>query len=423
MTQPFQYQNNTLTCEGLPLDRLAERYGTPLYVYSRPAIVERCRMIEAALGDIPHIAYYAVKANANPELMQAIAGEHFGADVGSRGELFLALRAGFAPEKISFSGVGKRDDEIEEALHQGIHAFNVESAEEIEVISAVASRLGKRARILLRVNLDIDAGGHAYISTSRRQNKFGVPHAQAPAMLRWASGLPSVEVQGVHSHIGSQITDVGTFLAAARALVETVRAVRDAGVPVRELDFGGGYGVRYHGALSHPGLPEEQPDHPVIPVPEMVKAIIPVLRQAGCTVAVQPGRSIVGEAGALIVRVLYRKQGEGKTFIIVDGAMNDLIRPSLYGAHHQVVPVTLRGEAAERVDVVGPVCESGDFFAQDRPVPRSVRGDTLAILSAGAYGYVIASNYNARLRAAEVLLETGGATLIRPREALEDLLP
>jgi diaminopimelate decarboxylase len=242
-------------------------------------------------------------------------------------------------------------------------------------------------------------------------------------MLRWASSLPSVEVQGVHSHIGSQITDVGTFLAAARSLVETVRAVRDAGVPVRELDFGGGYGVQYHGALSHPGLPEERPDHPVIPVPEMLKTILPVLRQAGCTVAVQPGRSIVGEAGALIVRVLYRKQGEGKTFIIVDGAMNDLIRPSLYGAHHQVVPVTLRGEAAETVDVVGPVCESGDFFAQDRPVPRSVRGDMLAVLSAGAYGYVIASNYNARLRAGEVLLETGGATLIRPREGLEDLLP
>jgi diaminopimelate decarboxylase len=283
--------------------------------------------------------------------------------------------------------------------------------------------VGRRAGLLLRVNLDIDAGGHAYISTSRKQNKFGVPHGQAPAILRWAAGLPAVDVVGVHSHIGSQITETGTFLAAARSLVEIVRALREAGVPVRELDFGGGYGVRYHGFLAHPALPEEHPERSVPTAAEMLEAILPVLRPTGCTIAVQPGRSIVGEAGVLLVRVLYRKQGEGKMFIVVDGGMNDLIRPSLYGAHHQIVPVVLRGRAIEIVDVVGPVCESGDFFAQDRPLPGVDRGETLAVLSAGAYGYVLSSNYNARLRASEVLLDGGGATLIRPREELEDLLP
>ena len=422
MPEPtFTYQNGELCCESVPLGDAAERYGSPLYVYSRRAIVERCLEIEGAFGKEVHLVCYAVKANANPAILRLVREQGLGADVGSRGELHLALQAGFRPDRITFSGVGKRDDEIEEALARGIHALAVESSQEIDVINGIAGRRGTTGKILLRINLDIDAGGHAYISTSTKQNKFGVPYRQAREVLLRAAALPHIDVRGVHSHIGSQITNVEVFLRGARLLAGLVRELRAAGLRLPDLDFGGGYGVRYHGFLHHPALPVEQGEHPGLSAAEMIRMVLPILSETGCRLSIQPGRAIVAESGALVVRVLYRKETGEKTFIIVDGGMNDLIRPSLYHAYHQVVPVRLHEAPRERVDVVGPVCESGDFFAKDRPLPRTGRGDLLALMGAGAYGYVIASNYNARLRPAEVMVDGGSMILIRKRECLEDL--
>ena len=417
----LQYRDNLLFCESLPLTSVAVSCGTPVYVYSSRAILDRCRAIEEAFDSEPHLTCYAVKANANRELLHLIAGAGLGADVGSRGELYLALEAGFPPEKITFSGVGKRDDEMAYALEKGIFAYNVESLQELEVLSQIAGSMGARARVLLRVNLDIDAGGHAYISTSRRQNKFGIPVDQVHGVLERAMALGHLEVRGIHSHIGSQITNVEVFFSAARSLAALVRELRARGIPVPHLDFGGGYGIRYRGFLSHPDLPEEHSDSDAVSAPEMIRRVLPLLRETGCHLSFQPGRAIVAEAGVLVTKVLYRKEGHGKTFVVVDGGMNDLIRPSLYHAHHQVVPLQLANAPHEVVDVVGPVCESGDFFAQNRPLPRVSRGEYVAMLCAGAYGYVLTSNYNARVRPAEVLVEGSTYRIIRGRESVEDL--
>ena len=417
----YAYQDRRLWVESVALQHLAEQYGTPLYVYSRRAILEDIRRIEEAFGGAPHLTYYAVKANANRVLLRMIAGEGLGADVGSKGELYLALTTGFAPQKITFSGVGKRDDEIAFALEHRILAFNVESTEEIEAINQVAREMGARASILLRVNLDIDAGGHAYVSTSLRHNKFGMPHTRALEVLRWASGLSHIEVRGVHSHIGSQILRPATFLKAAEAVAAVVQTLRKGGVPVHDVDFGGGYGIQYHGFIVHPELPHEVPEDPALSTAELLRPALPVLRSIGCTLSIEPGRSIVAHGGVLLTRVLYRKETAEKVFLIVDGAMNDLIRPSLYHSHHQVVPLVLNGAPHETVDVVGPVCESGDFFAHDRAIPRMQRGDLLALMCAGAYGYAQSSNYNARPRPAEILVSGHTHTVIRPRETIEDL--
>ena len=417
----FAYQHRELLCENLPLQIVAEKYGTPLYVYSRQTILDGCGSIESAFGTRKHLTCYAVKANANSSILKLLAAKGLGADVGSKGELYLSLRAGFRPEAISFSGVGKRDDEIEYALANGVHGFNVESVQEIEVINEIARRLGKRGGILLRVNLDIDAGGHAYISTSKRQNKFGVPFQHAREVLLAAVALPHIEVLGVHSHIGSQITNIDVFVKAAHSIVRLVAELREAGLAIPELDFGGGYGVQYHGFVHHPGIPAETPERPGHTTAEMLHAVLPILETTGCVLSIQPGRAIVAQAGVLLVRVLYRKETEEKKFIIVDGGMNDLLRPSLYHAHHQIVPIKLQDVPNEIVDVVGPVCESGDFFAQGRLLQRVDRGDLLALMTAGAYGYVLSSNYNARLRPAEVLVDGNSHTLIREREVLDKL--
>jgi diaminopimelate decarboxylase len=403
------------------MDTLAVQFGTPLYVYSRKSILVHCNEIEEAFGAVPHLTCYAVKANANREILRLIAARGLGADVGSGGELALALAAGFPAERITFSGVGKRDDEILEALDRGIRAFNVESEEEIRVINDLAIARGTVAGVLLRVNLDIDAGGHAYVSTSKRQNKFGVPRDSVLPILREAQELPHIAVRGIHSHIGSQILQAEVFVRAARSLAALVEELRAADIPIRDLDFGGGFGIQHRGVIRHDGLPEEQPESAVLSPASVIRAVLPILRGTGCNLAIQPGRSITGQAGALLVRVLYRKEGQGKAFIIVDGGMNDLIRPSLYQAYHQIVPARLDGAVHETVDVVGPVCESGDFFAQGRVMPRLKRGDLLVILCAGAYGFVLSSNYNARLRVAEVLVDGSGAAIVRQRETLEDL--
>jgi len=417
----LRYHRGALHCEEVPLADLAERAGTPLYVYSSAAVVERCRAVESAFGGRPHLTCYAVKANSNRHLLRLIAAEGLGADVNSVGEMAMALDAGFAPSMITFSGVGKRDDEIAFGLEHDILAFNAESEQELDVLDAIAARAGRRARVLVRVNLDIDAGGHAYISTSLKQNKFGVSRENVLAALRRASTLPHLELRGIHSHIGSQILKAATFRSAASALAGLVGEVRRAGMPVHEVDFGGGFGVQYQGALASPGLPDEPALRPDFSFASVLPEVMDILAPAGVAVSFQPGRSIVAEAGVLLTRVLYRKESGGKTFLVVDGGMNDLLRPSLYNAYHQIVPVRLDGAAAEEVDVVGPLCESGDFFAKGRKLPRSVRGDLLALLGAGAYGYVLASNYNARPRGAEVLVDGASWRVIRERERIEDL--
>ncbi|MGB6122361.1 MAG: diaminopimelate decarboxylase, partial [Bacteroidota bacterium] len=306
-------------------------------------------------------------------------------------------------------------------LEKNILAYHVESLQELDVINHIAGSMGARARVFLRVNLDIDAGGHEYISTSRKQNKFGIPADRVRDVVSRAREMSHVELNGVHSHLGSQITDVEVFLRGARALAALVGELRGEGIAVPGLDFGGGFGVRQHGVVSHPSLPEDQTESGYLPAQEVIGKILPVLRETGCHLSIQPGRSIVAEAGTLLTKVLYRKETDGKTFVVVDGGMNDLIRPSLYNAHHQIVPLKIADDDHETVDVVGPVCESGDFFAQGRSLPRVLRGDHLAILSAGAYGYVLSSNYNSRLRASEVLVEGNSYRVIREREKLTDL--
>lgn len=417
----YTYRDRQLLVESVPFQQLAEAYGTPLYVYSKQTILDDVHRIESAFADIPHRTYYAVKANANRAVLRLIASEGLGADAGSRGELYLALAAGFPPQRITFSGVGKRDDEIAYALDNHILAFYAESTQEIEVINQIAGEKGMRAAILLRVNLDIDAGGHAYVSTSMKHNKFGIPHGSAPDVLRWAAGLPHIEVRGIHSHIGSQILRPMVFLRAAEAVAEVVGKLRAGGIPVHDLDFGGGFGVQYHGYLTDPALPHEVSEAPAISSGVLLAPALKVLQGLGCTISIQPGRALIAHAGVLLTRILYRKETATKTFLIVDAAMTDLIRPSLYHAHHQIVPLVLNHTPHETVDVVGPVCESSDFLAQDRLLPRMQRNDMLAVMCAGAYGFAMSSTYNARPRIPEVLVDAGTHTLVRPRERVEDL--
>jgi len=421
LTSVFSYRDNLLFCENVSLTSLGSSFGTPLYVYSKRAIRENCMAIESAFHGHEHLTTYAVKANSNVHLLKLVAAQGLGADVGSKGELLLALASGFSPATISFSGVGKRDDEIEEALNKDILAFNVESEQEIEIINTIAERLGKVAKILLRLNLDIDAGTHAYISTSRKQNKFGVPSHKAGEILNKAQQLSNIEVRGIHSHIGSQKTSIESFVAAATALRTIVNELRAQQIPVHDLDFGGGFGVQYHGVMVDPQLPYEKSETKAPPVASFIEAVLPILKETGCNISIQPGRSIIANPGVLLTKVLYRKETEEKTFIIVDAGMNDLIRPSLYQAHHQIVPLELKNSKFESVDVVGPCCESGDFLATDRAMPQLGRGDELAVLCAGAYGFVLSSNYNARLRPAEVLVDGEHSEIIREREHYDDV--
>jgi diaminopimelate decarboxylase len=407
--------------ESQTLQSVAEKFGTPLYVYSKQSIIDHCRNIEQAFAGHDHTTFYAVKANSNRAILRVIAEQGLGADVGSKGEAYLAQSSGFPAQKITFSGVGKRDDEIMYGLQHDLLAFNVESREEIEILNGIAATMGKSARILLRVNLDIPAGGHAYVSTSTKQNKFGIDLRRALEVLRWAQSLSNIEVKGIHSHVGSQIVKVETFERAARSLMGLVQQIQKANMPVQDLDFGGGFGVQYRGYVSHPRLPLEEPEENNLSAATMVKVVVPLLKTTGCRISIQPGRSIVAHAGVLLVRVLYRKVTDEKVFVVVDGGMNDLIRPSLYQAYHQIVPLQVTGAPFETADVVGPLCESGDFFAIDRVMPRVQRGDVLAIMCAGAYGYVLSSNYNARPRPAEVLVDGDTCTVIRGRETIEQL--
>lgn len=417
------YRENELYCEDVPVRELAEEYGTPLYVYSKNRILHNYRAIAGTLEGLDGLVCYALKANSNSSILKMLAEAGAGADVVSAGEVFLALKAGFAPERIAFAGVGKREDELAYALDQGVRLFNVESIPELQLLSLVALRRNLTARISLRINPDIDAQSHPYITTGLPGNKFGIEATQAPHVYALAATLPGIDVAGVHLHIGSQITKAEPFLAAANFLATFVPKMRQAGIALRHIDFGGGFGVRYHHALRHEALPSEEAGLDTVASPaEILTQVRSILEPLGGSLWLEPGRSVVADAGLLLTRVLYLKENSVKKFVIVDAAMTDLLRPSLYNAHHQVVPALISTYEHEVVDVVGPVCETGDFMARDRLINRAAHGDLLAILTTGAYGFVNTSRYNARPRPAEVLVNGDRVRLVRPRETFEDLL-
>jgi diaminopimelate decarboxylase len=407
--------DSTLHCEGLPLPKLAERYGTPLYVYSATTIRERLESFENAFRDVPHTICYSVKANSNLSILRLLAREGCGFDVVSGGELERVLAVDRrAARKTVFSGVGKTRGEMTAALKAGILLFNVESESELWALAECAAQLRKIARIGLRVNPDVAADTHPYISTGLHKHKFGVPIATARALYAKASGVRYLKVAGVSVHIGSQITDVAPFAETADRVAEFIRELRSDGHEVDYVDTGGGLGISYR---------EQEVEFQEY-VARYARAVANPLRGLKLHLLLEPGRSIVGPAGALITSVLYRKQNDGKRFLVVDAAMNDLIRPALYAAYHEIVPVVQPKNPSTRkeiLDVVGPVCESGDFFARDRELPRVEEGSLLAILDAGAYGMVLASNYNTRPRPAEVLVSGKSVKLIRRRERLREL--
>ena len=397
-------------CEGVSLADVAARAGTPCYVYSSRTIVENYRAYDEALAGIPHRVCYSLKANSSLGVVHLLAQAGAGFDIVSGGELYRVLKAGGDAGGVVFSGVGKTADEVEYALAEGIHSFNCESEAELALIDALAARRGVRARAAVRVNPDVSPETHPYIVTGLRENKFGIAIAEVEEVYERARELRNVVLDGVSCHIGSQILDAESILEAVDKMVALVERLRARGIAIRSLDLGGGLGVAY------------RPDERSPEIGAFVAAIRPKVEGRNLFVALEPGRSIVGEAGVLLTRVLYRKCSPSKEFIVVDAAMNDLIRPALYQAHHEIVPVQPRAGKAMVVDVVGPVCESGDFFARDRKLGPVEPGDLVALLDAGAYGMVQSSNYNSRPRAAEVLVEGAKARLIRRRETVADLL-
>ncbi|MBI1845719.1 MAG: diaminopimelate decarboxylase [Candidatus Rokubacteria bacterium] len=407
----FAYRSGELCCEGVPLRRLADTTGTPTYVYSAATLRDSYAAYERAFREVPHVICYALKANGSLAVVSTLARLGAGADIVSGGELFLALRAGVPPGKIIFSGVGKTREEMREALKAGILQFNVESASELAALDEVARAMGTRAPVALRVNPDVDPQTHPYIATGLRTSKFGVPIAEALQLYERAAGMDGLRITGAQMHIGSQLTKAAPFADAVARLGALVKSLRERSVEMQSVDVGGGLGIVYDA---------ETPPSPA----EYAATLLPVLRELGLTVLLEPGRSLVGEAGVLLSRVLYRKTTGAKQFVVVDAAMNDLIRPSLYQAYHAIRPVSEARMAGptETVDVVGPVCESGDFLARERTMPRVEENDLVAVMSAGAYAFAMASNYNARPRPAEVLVDGDRYTIVRRRETFEDLV-
>lgn len=408
--EQFQHRGGELYCESVALRQIAEALGTPTYVYSKTAILESFRAYDRAFAEVPHLVCYAMKANSNLAILAALAKAGAGVDVVSGGELFRALRAGVPAKRIIFAGVGKTREEMREALKAEILAFNVESSAELRVLDQVAQEMGARAPVSLRVNPDVDPETHPYISTGLRSSKFGIPAADALNEYEAAAAMAGIEVMGVQMHIGSQLTKTSPFADSVARVAAVVKELRERRIEIKTVDVGGGLGIRYKD--------ETPPSHA-----EYARTLLPALRELEVTVLMEPGRSIVGNAGVLLTRALYRKKTPDKRFLIVDAAMNDLIRPSLYEAYHEIRPVKeTAGAPMETVDVVGPVCESGDFLALDREMPEVAEGDLLAVMSAGAYGFAMASQYNARPRAAEVLVEGATYRVVRRRETYDDLI-
>lgn len=418
--------SNILCCEDISLKRLAEEFGTPLYVYSQAQLLKNFRAFKKAISDSEpkNFVSYAVKANSNIEILKLLASEGAGASVVSGGELRVALLAGFDPNKITFDGPGKTDAEIKFALESNIYAIDIESFQELDVVNEIAKDLNKKARICIRVNPHIDAKTHPYISTGLSENKFGIPIDDSIEAYRIASLQSNIEIIGIHCHIGSQITDIDVFIEAAESLAKFVRDLKaQEGITLKHINFGGGQATPYHNVVSIPVLSSDDHENDtLLSFDELASAILPILTKTGCTINVEPGRSIIANSGVLITEVLYTKANGNKNFVIVDAGMSDLIRPSLYQAYHQIVPLSIKENIVTNVvDVVGPICETGDFFAHDRELPTVNRRDMLALMCTGAYGYVLASNYNLRAKAMEVMVDNDSYRVIRKRESIEDI--
>lgn len=403
----FNYRNETLHVEGIALDEIARRHGTPCYVYSRAAIESAYRQYQTALTGRPYLIAYSVKANSNLAVLGVMSRLGAGFDIVSGGELSRVIAAGADPRKVVFSGVGKTEDEIAASLEAGILSLNLESAEELERADQVATRLGKVAPVAFRVNPDVDARTHPYISTGLKQNKFGVAYADAEKLYRDAAKRPHIRTVGVGCHIGSQLTSAGPFVAAAERMLALIQRLDAAGIALEHIDLGGGIGICYK-------------DEVLEPVAAFLDGALGMMAGRKETLIVDPGRSLVGNAGALLTRVEFVKRGEAKNFLVVDAAMNDLIRPALYNAWHEILPVRKDPGPAEVYDVVGPVCETGDFLGHERRLAARA-GDLLAVMSAGAYAMSMSSNYNSRPRAAEVLVDGSADHLVRARETIAEL--
>ncbi len=405
----LSYRDNQLCLEDVPLSRLVHDVGTPAYVYSRARLLDNFQRFDQAFQAMSHLVLFAMKANSNAAVLKIFGQAGAGADIVSAGELFRARRAGIPANRIVFSGVGKRSDEIRMALEAGILMFNVESVEELQAIDRVAASVHKAAPIAIRVNPDVDAMTHDHITTGKKENKFGIPLSKALPVFRMASRLPRINLLGVHAHIGSQITDTRPYVATLQRVLALIDKLDEEGIRLRYIDLGGGLGIRYK---------NEKPPHPKQLASEVQKH----LRGRNLTLLLEPGRYLVGDAGLLLTRVIYRKNVGTKHFVIVDAAMNDLARPALYDAYHGVYPFRQHRGKRITADIVGPVCESGDYLARNRPMFLPEIDDGLAVATAGAYGYVMGSQYNSRPRPPEVLVHGNKWTVVRDRETLDDLV-
>ena len=405
----FHYEQDELYCEGVPLRKLAESVGTPCYVYSYATLHQHFTVFDDAFARVPHLICFSAKANSNLAILRIFGSLGGGVDIVSGGELFRARKAGIPAGRIVYSGVGKTQEEIDYALNEGILMFNIESTQELEAINERAKALGRKARIALRVNPDVDPKTHPYISTGMKKNKFGIEINAAIKAYEQARSLDCIEILGVDCHIGSQLTEIAPFVDAMKRLRMLIDGLEEIGISIRYLDLGGGLGIVYD---------QEAPPHPR----EYAEAMLQELKGLSCTLIFEPGRVIVGNAGVLLGKVLYTKRTAVKNFIITDAGMNDLVRPSFYGSYHQVQMVDKTNRETQVVDVVGPICESSDFLARDRELPMAKQGDYLAVMSAGAYGFTMASNYNSRPRPPEVLVRGDEYFVIRRRETWDDLI-
>ncbi len=405
----FKYKNGELYAENVSINEITSNIGTPVYIYSYNTLLRHFNAYNNAFKDTPHIICFALKANSNSAIISLLAKHGCGADVVSGGELFKAIKSGILPEKIVYAGVGKTDEEIACSLKNKILMFNVESDNEMLQINRIAAKMNVKAPVALRINPDIDPETHPYISTGLKKHKFGIPIERALDSYRLAKSLTNIDIVGVHKHIGSQITTISPFVDALKRILILIDSLIEQGIMIKYLDIGGGLGITYN---------DEKPPLPS----QLAKSILPLLSKHNITIVVEPGRSIVGNAGILVTKVLYLKKLESKEFVIVDAGMNDLIRPSIYGAYHKIQPVIQKRRAKITADIVGPICESGDFLAKDRQISKVKQGEYLAVMSAGAYGYAMSSNYNSRPRPPEVLVKDDKYAIIRQRETYEDLI-
>ena len=406
----FPYRGRHLYVENVPVHEIALRFGTPLYVYSQAALVTHLREYKKAFNGVRHLVCFALKANSNLTILRILAGEGAGADIVSGGELYKAVKAGFSPQKTVFAGVGKTEEEIRAAIRYGVLLLHLESEEELNLVSQVARDMKRTVTIGFRINPDIDAGTHPHIATGLSSNKFGVPLDTAVDHYRLAASLPYVRARGIHIHLGSQITAISPFRKALRKALNLIDRLYQFQINIEFLDIGGGFGIDYENA------------GPRLDPITLARSVKPLLQERSLTLILEPGRSIAANAGILVTRVLYRKEVRAKNFVIVDAGMNDLIRPCLYDAFHRIVPLAKRKGPEHDIDVVGPVCESADYLGKGRKMVRPYPGEYLAVLSAGAYGISMSSNYNSRPRPAEVLVNGKDMILIRSRETYDDLL-